>query len=274
MTPKFNGRSLASALETTRSRIGTLGAKEAGGIISADEQNELNALRANLPDLQKQEQEVEVAQVQGELPSEQGISPEDQEQRLSDIFRKQLGLGSEAIQERFAPIRNRAINEQAAMGSRLTSPIGQESIRGVDVEQGRAVSDLVNRLALNQAEQRIGMGERAKEFSANLGLQRASALQGARTGSRDFGLKKEGIMEDRLGRSLDAIRAGQDDEFASVSGRLQAEAEQEGWGDKAIRVVGALSGAAQPIGAVAGAIRRSNKSSAKILEPKPTASNR
>lgn len=213
-----------------------------------------------------------------------------QRKAIGDVFQRSFSSGSQAIQDAFAPIRGQVIDEQAALGSRLLSPVGQATIGAVDAQKGRAFSDLANSLAVKRSESEAGientLGERtqrAREFGTTAGLQgselglrerlgagdlglreklgRAGLIQSGRQFGQTFGLEREKFAEGKRQGSLADLRETQRQEAARELGRLQAKANEGDWMDDFGKVAGGIGQIAggiasaytgNPIGAVSG----------------------
>ena len=108
---------------------------------------------------------------------------------LDTVFGARQRAGLQSLEDIFSKDRGRAIEEQAALGSRLLSPAGQASIGNVDAARAKAIGDFITSLE----------GERGQ---AQFGLE--SGLPGQILAGKQFGTEA-GFKQAGLGISMDEL---------------------------------------------------------------------
>lgn len=198
---------------------------------------------------------------------------------LGEQFGRQRELALEDVQEQFIPLRERFERGQAALGSRLTSPVSNIGRRRIlEAEQG-AIADVIAQSRLGQAAAETQLAQsiadaitQAEQFAPQLslrertlglqqqqlGLQRA--IEQARLGqqARQFG-RTAGLEERKFGEqkrqiSLADLRNQQALELSERLGRMQAEASKPGLLGQISSVVGGIGGLAGGVGGLAGGL--------------------
>lgn len=148
-----------------------------------------------------------------------------QDELYGDVEKRAI----ESVNRNFAPLRARAAEEEAALG-RLRSPVSLApgaAIPTVDAEQGKALSDVIGRIAENRAGGAIG----GAQFLESLGAGERRAGEAQNNFLRNFGLAREQLRDARDESSYNRGLQRKGLELSEIIGRAQAGAGKRDWLD-------------------------------------------
>ena len=183
---------------------------------------------------------------QAETPAADPTGFDARKTLLSDMIRGETEQGTQDINDQFAKIRGRTIEEA---GSRGNQPLFRQNLQSIDQEQGRGLSDLIRGLRTKSAGLGFDAEQQAREFGVNTGLQQ----QGLNLQKKSLAQQIQAMREGQSRQDADILSQNR---LAERLGKKQGEAESVGnkWADLADTGLGALGGflIGGPVGSVAG----------------------
>ena len=258
----------------------------------ADEaQNEISAREAKKQsDLQTQKLSDLFNQAQGGggAPSQPGFdygayesdlqkAAEGQRQGVNDVYNNQQNLGLQGLSERYAPLRQQAIEEAGVLGN-LRSPSFQgTTLANMDAQRSRDTSNLLGQIGQGRGQaltnvnqglaQQLGqgrefgaqLGQQGNQFGQQLGLNRAQSLGNLLNSNNQFGqtfgLENQKFNAGQRQNALENTWTQQGFDQADRLGNLMANAQKPSGLADFGNVLGGVGNVIGGITGLAGAVK-------------------